>query len=661
MGISDKSQPEVSLPISHLTDRSAILPLKPLGAALQRAGLISSSQIEMALQRQEQNLELRIGEILAMEGWLKSKTADFFAEQFWNLLTRQPKKPLGYYLKEAALLDEQQIAVILSEQEQLKLKFGELAVQKGWLKPATLDFFLEYLVPGYKSNLKRNKNTDNWNVKDRDQYEQNIRDRFLEIRLKLLHLEGVGNLSPRLLKEVLSWTGGQSFLTQKLCQLISASGWVIVPGEEAFRVRQLILTKIVNDWKNQEGAKHFQQIRDRLLHNQQCSPESLLKTYQAICSGDVLVDDSPEQGELINLGLVVEQQQKLKPANPIYQAVFDSRWVEQELTNLSHLSSEDKNTLAVADNGQIIVRQEPENKAEKKSNWQNILLFLGFAGLLFLFSQIIIKRWQVRTLFARGNQLLKQQKYDQAIAGYNKLLNIDSNYYQAWTNRGYALAGLGDYDKMLASCASATIIEPEAVYAWNCKGEALYNLQRYEEAIAEYDHAIELAPQDPVFWINKSEAFTSLKQYDESLNTIDRAITLLEAIEKTQNNNQINGEFAVAWSYKAKMLAAKQQYQDAIAAYNRSLEYVPQYFPAQIGKGVALKQLQRYAEASQTFRDILDNNTQLTDIRKAGTWFYLGKTLCESSQKNEAIAAFEEALKLKPDYQDAVIAKENCR
>jgi tetratricopeptide (TPR) repeat protein len=659
MGISDKSQPEVSLPISHLTDKSTMLPLKPLGAVLQRAGLISSSQIEMALQRQEQHLELRIGDILAREGWLKPKTADFFAEKFWNLLTRQPKQPLGYYLKEAALLDERQIAVILSEQQQVKLKFGELAVQKGWLKPATLDFFLEYLVPGYTSGLKRSKNTENWNVRDRAEYEQNIRDRFLKIRLKLLHLEGVGNLSPRLLKEVLSWTGGQSFLTQKLCQLISASGWVIAPGEEAFRVRQLVLTKIVNDWKNQEGAKHFQHIRDRLLDNQQCSAKRLLKTYQAIYFKDVLADDSPEQGELLNLGLVVEQQHKLKVANPIYQAVFNARWLERELGRLSNFNSQ--NTLAIAETGNLVVSQKQDAKAQKKSNWLNIMLFLGLAGLLFLFSQFIVQRWQVKTLFGRGNELLRQQEYENALSQYDKLLNIDSNYYQAWTNRGYALAGLADYDKMLASCSSATIIEPEAVYAWNCKGEALYNLQRYEEAIAEYDRAIELAPQDPVFWINKSEAFTSLKQYDESLNTINRAITLLETIEKTQNNHKINGEFAVAWNYKAKMLAAKQQYQDAIAAYNRSLEYLPQYFPSQIGKGVALKQLHRYAEASKTFRDILDNNTQLTDPRKAGTWFYLGKTLCESSQKNEAIAAFEEALKLKPDYQDAAIAKENCR
>jgi tetratricopeptide (TPR) repeat protein len=51
------------------------------------------------------------------------------------------------------------------------------------------------------------------------------------------------------------------------------------------------------------------------------------------------------------------------------------------------------------------------------------------------------------------------------------------------------------------------------------------------------------------------------------------------------------------------------------------------------------------------------NNQKLTSNQKAETWYYLGLTLDELSRTQEAIAAFDEALKLKPDYQAAAKRK----
>ena len=126
---------------------------KPLGAVLQEADLVSAAQVEVALRDQAQYQDLRIGEILALRGWIEQKTADFFAER-WSTLIRQPRvQPIGYYLKEAGLLNEQQINTILSEQKtgQTWIRFGALVVFKGWLKQSTIDFFLKYLFAKQKS------------------------------------------------------------------------------------------------------------------------------------------------------------------------------------------------------------------------------------------------------------------------------------------------------------------------------------------------------------------------------------------------------------------------------------------------------------------------------------------------------------------------------
>lgn len=120
---------------------------KPLGMILQEADLVSLSRIELALQAQTQHPHLRLGDILAMCDWIKPKTADFFAQDWSNVVQQHCKEPLGYYLKQAALLNEEQIETILTEQRETGIRFGTVAVLQGFLKSTTLDFFLMYLFP----------------------------------------------------------------------------------------------------------------------------------------------------------------------------------------------------------------------------------------------------------------------------------------------------------------------------------------------------------------------------------------------------------------------------------------------------------------------------------------------------------------------------------
>ncbi len=150
----DKFISQTNLKILHPKPFKPIpLPVKkqqlrflPIGYLLRQAGLISEFQIRRALQEQKSNLNhLRVGEIMAYYGWLPQETIDFFAEQLPKLHQHPEKQPLGQYLKMAKLLDDQQIQILLSEQRQTNLKFGELAVKKGWVKPETVNLLLHYI------------------------------------------------------------------------------------------------------------------------------------------------------------------------------------------------------------------------------------------------------------------------------------------------------------------------------------------------------------------------------------------------------------------------------------------------------------------------------------------------------------------------------------
>ncbi|GAB1540742.1 hypothetical protein NUACC21_34110 [Scytonema sp. NUACC21] len=137
------------------------------------------------------------------------------------------------------------------------------------------------------------------------------------------------------LQAVLDWTGGQPFLTQKICHLILTTEAHIPSGEEVHWVEQLVQLKIIENWETQDEPEHLKTIRDRLLQSRGQRTGRVLGTYQKILQQkEIAVDDSPEQMELRLTGLVVRHEGKLRVYNRIYGMVFNQEWLDKALAEL---------------------------------------------------------------------------------------------------------------------------------------------------------------------------------------------------------------------------------------------------------------------------------------------------------------------------------------
>ncbi|MEO0518873.1 MAG: AAA-like domain-containing protein [Cyanobacteria bacterium P01_A01_bin.116] len=192
-------------------------------------------------------------------------------------------------------------------------------------------------------------------------------------------LAGFGYDSSELLQLILAWTDGQPFLTQKICQLVSQafSGELTLQttdqqpclpkslcqhfGSPGALVQAVICQQIIEHWETQDNPEHLRTIRDRLLRNEFAAPrllgiyETILGASAPLCDvtqGDInsrdifarptesdidrllAYDDSPEHIELLLSGLLQNYKGRLQVKNPIYQTVFDLRWVKQQLANL---------------------------------------------------------------------------------------------------------------------------------------------------------------------------------------------------------------------------------------------------------------------------------------------------------------------------------------
>ncbi|WP_017306647.1 AAA-like domain-containing protein [Spirulina subsalsa] len=138
----------------------------------------------------------------------------------------------------------------------------------------------------------------------------------------------------QVLAAILDWTGGQPFLTQKLCHWLRADVEQIPQGREKEEVAQLVQRRIVENWEMHDEPEHLRTIQNRLLSNEQLASR-LLGVYQQILqAGQMKATGDLEITYLRLMGLVVKRGESLKVANPIYGEVFNLEWVEKALNQL---------------------------------------------------------------------------------------------------------------------------------------------------------------------------------------------------------------------------------------------------------------------------------------------------------------------------------------
>lgn len=143
-----------------------------------------------------------------------------------------------------------------------------------------------------------------------------------------------------ILEDVLEWTNGQPFLTQKLCKLVVDSEEPIPVGAEQRWILKLVQSRLIENWEYHDEPKHLGTIRDRILRNGQRAGRLLGLYQQILQQPEVASDSSLEQMELRLSGLVLERQGKLRVYNLIYKKVFNQSWIKRELGNLRPYAAE---------------------------------------------------------------------------------------------------------------------------------------------------------------------------------------------------------------------------------------------------------------------------------------------------------------------------------
>jgi tetratricopeptide (TPR) repeat protein len=163
-----------------------------------------------------------------------------------------------------------------------------------------------------------------------------------------------------------------------------------------------------------------------------------------------------------------------------------------------------------------------------------------------------------------GNALLQKGSVNEAMAQYQKALQINPDYAEAHNNLSNALLQKGNVDEAITHLQKALQIDPDYAYAHNNLGNALIQKGSVNEAMAHYQKALQIKPdylevQNNLAWVLATCPQALLRNGNEAVKLARRANQLAG-----YGNPVVLGTLAAAYAEAGRFPEAVETAQRAL-------------------------------------------------------------------------------------------------
>jgi len=193
----------------------------------------------------------------------------------------------------------------------------------------------------------------------------------------------------------------------------------------------------------------------------------------------------------------------------------------------------------------------------------------------------------------------------------------------------------GRFEQAVAEWQKALQMSPEDAEARNNLGVALAGAGRYEEAITHYREALAVHPDSPDVQNNIGRALAAQGKIDDAIEYYQKAVAA------APNSAEINNNLGFAFLRKGNVEAA-------IAHLEKAVAQEPRFGEAHYNLGAALAQTGRLDEAIGHYRQALESDPDSAEIHNN-----LGVALLRKGEYEEATVHFEKAVAANPDFSEA--------
>jgi tetratricopeptide (TPR) repeat protein len=137
----------------------------------------------------------------------------------------------------------------------------------------------------------------------------------------------------------------------------------------------------------------------------------------------------------------------------------------------------------------------------------------------------------------QGKALYFENRYEEAIACYDKALQTEPENAKAWFSRGAALVKLQKWEEALVAYDRAIAIKSDFPEAWFGRGTVLTKQSNLQAAIAAFDQAIQINPELVLAWFGKARCYALQNQPEPALENLQQAIRLSPDRSKSAAKN----------------------------------------------------------------------------------------------------------------------------
>lgn len=208
------------------------------------------------------------------------------------------------------------------------------------------------------------------------------------------------------------------------------------------------------------------------------------------------------------------------------------------------------------------------------------------------------KRARAVQSFRDGLSFLSKDDCENALPYFEKAVESDSNYAEAWAQAGFCKEKLGRHSEAIDASKKAVNLRPSAESYFNL-GLANYYLKQYREAAENYRQSIRLDPY-----------------------------------------NAADAHYALGLVYRDWGRPDEE-----IQAYKQAIRLRPDFLSAYERLGARYMKSKKYSEAIETFK-------QVTALKPgdANAPNSMGEAFLELGRMTEAQEAFRQAIRMKPDF-----------